>query len=49
MPKNSLRFNADQLPLLVGGAVASGVGGGREVKGRGGGGGGDKERFTETS
>ena len=38
MPKNSLRFNADQLPLLGGAAVASGVGGGREVKGRGGGG-----------
>ena len=49
MPKNSLRFNADQLPLLGSGVVASGVGRGREVKGRGGGGGGDKERFTETS
>ena len=35
MPKNSLRFNADQLPLLGGGVVARGVGGGREVKGRG--------------
>ena len=38
MPKNSLRFNADQLPLLGSGVVASGVGRGREVKGRGGGG-----------
>ena len=36
MPKNFLRFNTDQLPLFGGGVRASGVGGGREVKGEGG-------------
>ena len=40
MPKNFLKFNTDQLPLLGGGVGASGVGGGREVKGKRGGGGG---------
>ena len=41
MPKNCLRFNSDQLPVLWGGVGASGVGGGREVK-KGGGEGGQR-------
>ena len=43
MPKNFLRFNTDQLPLLGGGVGASGVGGEERWREAGGGG---EERFT---